>query len=92
MTIYVYDRDTGKVMPRDEARPRRDRVDGPYIIPDVREHESPMGDGTIVSSRSHQREICARHNLRLKDPSESRVGPVRKEAIARKYGARWIGD
>ncbi len=90
MTVYVYDPATDKVVPKGETR--RDRAAGPYIMPDVIEHESPMGDGTWLSSRSHQREICKRFDLRLKDPSESRVGPVRKESIARKYGVPWIGD
>jgi len=91
MTVYVYDPSTDRLVDRDTL-PRRERVPGPYVMGDVREHESPMGDGMVISSRSHQREVCKRHDLRLKDPSESKVGPVKKQSIAKKYGAKWVGD
>lgn len=87
MTVYVI-RD-GVLVEKGSAPPR---PGGPYVIPDVAEHESPMGDGTWITSRSQVREVCARHNLRVKDPGEGLGGKVKSERIARKYGVPWIGD
>ena len=70
--VYVYDRTQGKVVERSQVV----RADGPVVIPDIKEFQSPIDDSMITSrsdlrrhNRTHGVEQCGRdHAVNPKPP------------------------
>jgi hypothetical protein len=59
-TSYVFDRDTMRLVPKDEFYAAR--VSGPMVIPDIGAYRS-MCDGTMVEGRRAHREHLAKHGV-----------------------------
>lgn len=52
--------------------PERDGVCMPQIMSDIPEYRSPVGDHTLITSRSHQREDLKRHDCVMAPPRKKR--------------------
>ena len=64
---WVQDPETGKLVPREQYRSKRDRTH--LISPDFYDYQSPIDDAP-VHGRKQRREDLARHGCREYDPGE----------------------
>jgi len=65
--VYWFDPELGKVVEITHGRPRRTSTlnspVGPQIMPDIQPYRAVGIDNSMVTSRSHHRELLKRHGM-----------------------------